>query len=105
ATGWAYGAAVGKIRSDRDVVRLAAASMAAMAPYIVLVFAAAHFIAMFTWSNLGVIIAIDGAEALKATGLPMVVFLLGIVLLTAVLDLFIGSASAKWAALAPVLVP
>jgi len=104
-TGCAYGIATGAIKKDHDVVRLAADSMAAMAPYIVLAFAAAHFIAMFTWSNLGVIIAIDGAEALKATGLPLVVFLMAVVVMTAFLDLFIGSASAKWAALAPVLVP
>jgi aminobenzoyl-glutamate transport protein len=60
---------------------------------------------MFTWSNLGAIVAINGAEALKGTGVPLVFMLLGVVVLTAFLDLFIGSASAKWAALAPVLVP
>jgi aminobenzoyl-glutamate transport protein len=79
--------------------------MASMAPYIVLSFAAAHFIAMFNWSNLGAILAINGAESLKGAGLPLPVLLIGVVLMTAVLDLFIGSASAKWAALAPVLVP
>ncbi|HYG27447.1 MAG TPA: AbgT family transporter [Caulobacteraceae bacterium] len=105
ASGCAFGLATGAIKSDRDVVRLASESMAAMSPYIVLAFAAAHFIAMFSWSNLGVITAINGAEALKASGMPMVVLLLGVVLMTAVLDLFIGSASAKWAAIAPVLVP
>ena len=94
-----------QIRSDRDLVRLASESMAAMAPYIVLAFAAAHFIAMFSWSNLGVIIAIHGAEAIRSTGLPIPILLMAIVLLTAGLDMLIGSASAKWAALAPVLVP
>ncbi len=105
ATGCAYGVATGAIRSDRDVVRLASESMAAMSPYIVLAFAAANFILMFTLSNLGVIIAIDGADLLKASGLPIPIFLMGVVLLTAVLDMFIGSASAKWAALAPIIVP
>jgi len=105
AGGLTYGRLTGRIRSDRDVVRLASESMAAMAPYIVLAFAAAHFIAMFNWSNLGVIIAIHGAEAVRATGLPIPVLLMAIVLLTAGLDMLIGSASAKWAALAPVLVP
>lgn len=105
STGVAFGAATGAIKSHRDVVRLAADSMATMAPYIVLAFAAAHFIALFTWSNLGVIVAIEGAQLLKSSGMPMVVLLLGIVALTAFLDLFIGSASAKWAALAPVMVP
>lgn len=103
--GIAFGASTGVIRSHRDVVRLAGESMVSMAPYIVLAFAAAHFIAMFNWSNLGAIVAINGATALKATGVPMVFLLLGVVVLTAFLDLFIGSASAKWAALAPVLVP
>lgn len=104
-SGLAYGLAVGVIRSDKDVVRLCADSMAAMSPYIVLAFAAAHFIAMFNWSNLGAITAIHGAEALRESGLPVPVLLMGLVLLTAGLDMLIGSASAKWAALAPVLVP
>lgn len=104
-TGVAFGAATGAIKTHRDVVRLMSESMASMAPYVVLAFAAAHFIAMFTWSNLGAITAINGAEALKATGLPLVVFIAAIVPLAAFLDLFIGSASAKWAALGPVLVP
>lgn len=105
AAGVAFGLAVGSITSHRDVVRFAGESMASMAPYIVLAFAAAHFIAMFNWSNLGAIVAINGAEALKGSGLPLPVLLLGVVAMTAMLDLFIGSASAKWAALAPVLVP
>jgi aminobenzoyl-glutamate transport protein len=105
AAGITYGLATRAIRSDRDVVRLASESMAHMAPYIVLAFAAAHFIAMFSWSNLGAIIAIHGAESLRASGLPIPALLMGLVVLTAVLDMFIGSASAKWAALAPVLVP
>ena len=105
AGGVTYGLMTRQIRSDRDVVRLASESMAAMAPYIVLAFAAAHFIAMFSWSNLGVIIAIHGAEAIRSTGLPIPILLMAIVVLTAGLDMLIGSAAAKWAALAPVLVP
>lgn len=105
AAGVAFGVSNGTIKSHRDVVRLAGESMAAMAPYIVLAFAAAHFILLFTLSNLGAIIAINGADALGQAHVPMVVLLLGVVVMTAVLDLFIGSASAKWAALAPVLVP
>ena len=104
-TGIAYGVAVGAIRASADVVRLMAESMASMAPYIVLAFAAAHFIAMFNWSNLGAILSINGAEALKATGLPRAVFIVAIVPLAGFLDLFIGSASAKWGALGPILTP
>ena len=103
--GVAYGAAVGTVKTQGDVVRLTGQSMAEMGPYIVLAFVAAHFVAMFNWSNLGAIIAIHGAEGLRASGLPLPLLLTAIVLLTATINIFIGSASAKWAALAPILVP
>jgi hypothetical protein len=76
-----------------------------MAPYIVFVFFAAHFVAMFNWSRLGPIIAIDGAFVLREMGLSAPFLLVGVLLLSSILDLFIGSASAKWSALAPVVVP
>jgi len=104
-SGCVYGARAGLIRKDADVVRYMGDSIAAMAPYIVLAFVASHFIAMFNWSNLGAISAINGADALKASGAPIPVILMGVTVLGAGLDLFISSASAKWAALGPVLVP
>jgi aminobenzoyl-glutamate transport protein len=103
--GWAYGRAVGVVKNHRDLVKMMSDSMGDMAYYLVLAFAAAHFVAMFAWSNLGLILAVHGAEGLKAMDLPAPVLLAAIVLLTASLNLFIGSASAKWALLAPVLVP
>jgi aminobenzoyl-glutamate transport protein len=103
--GVAYGIAAGTLKSHRELVRMMTDSMAVMAPYIVLAFVAAHFVAMFNWSNLGVITAIMGAEQLKASGLPTWQLLIAIVLLAASVNIFVGSASAKWAAMAPVLVP
>lgn len=105
ATGWAYGSAVGTIKSHRDVVAMMSAAMADLAYYLVLAFAAAHFVAMFNWSNLGLIFAINGADVIRSAELPMPVLIALIVMLTASINLFIGSASAKWALLAPVLVP
>ena len=70
-----------------------------------LAFAAAHFVAMFGWSNLGLISAVHGADAINNSGLPLPAVLGLIVLFSAALNLFVGSASAKWALLAPVLVP
>jgi len=105
AAGCAYGIKAGSIKKDSDVVRLSSDSIAAMAPYIVLAFAASHFIAMFNWSNLGAITAIKGAAALRESGAPLPVILMGVTVLAAVLDMFISSASAKWAALGPVVVP
>ena len=73
--------------------------------YLVLAFAAAHFVAMFNWSNLGLISAVHGADAIRSSGLPLPITLGFIVLFSALLNLFVGSSSAKWALLAPVLVP
>jgi len=105
AAGWAYGSAAGTIKSGDDLVAMMTEAMKDMGYYLVLAFAAAHFVAMFNWSNLGLITAVHGAGAIEASGLPLPVALGLIVLFAALLNLFVGSASAKWALLAPVLVP
>ena len=105
AAGWAYGRAAGTINNQKELVDMMTESMKDMGYYLVLAFAAAHFVAMFNWSNLGLITAVHGADAIKNSGLPLTVVLGLIVLFAALLNLFVGSASAKWALLAPVLVP
>ena len=104
-TGWAYGRATGSIKNHRDLVEMMAESMKDMGYYLVLAFAAAHFVAMFGWSNLGLISAVHGAAAIDSTGLPLPIVLGLMVVFTGLLNLFVGSASAKWALLAPILVP
>ena len=104
-SGWAYGSASGSVTSHRDVVRMMSESMSDLSYYLVLAFAAAHFVAMFNWSNLGLIFAIKGAAILQGSRLPDSLLLAFIILFGASINLFIGSASAKWALLAPVLVP
>lgn len=105
AAGWAYGKAAGTIKGHRDLVEMMAEAMKDMGYYLVLAFAAAHFVAMFGWSNLGLISAVHGANAIEASGLPLPILLGLIVLFSALINLFVGSASAKWALLAPVMVP
>jgi len=104
-TGWVYGKAVGKVESHRDIVAMMADAMKDMGYYMVLAFAAAHFVAVFNWSNLGLIFAIKGAAAIEASSLPLFAVLGVMVIFAALLNLFVGSASAKWAFLAPVIVP
>jgi aminobenzoyl-glutamate transport protein len=105
AAGWAYGAAAGTIKNHRDLVGMMAEAMKDMGYYLVLAFAAAHFVAMFNWSNLGLITAVHGADTIENSGLPLPIVLGLIVLFAGLLNLFVGSASAKWALMAPVLVP
>jgi len=104
-TGWAYGRATGSIKNHRDLVAMMSESMKDMGYYLVLAFAAAHFVAMFGWSNLGLITAVHGAAGIESTGLPLPLVLGLMVIFAALLNLFVGSASAKWALLAPILVP
>lgn len=105
AAGWLYGKAAGTIKSNDDLVMMMTESMKDMGYYLVLSFAAAHFVAMFSWSNLGLISAVHGAGAIESSGLPLPLVIGLIVIFAAILNLFVGSASAKWALLAPVLVP
>ena len=105
ASGIAFGVGSGVLRSTGEVVNQMAEGVRTMAPYIVFVFFAAHFVAMFNWSRLGPIAAINGAETLQALALPAPLLLVTVQAFSSVLDLFIGSASAKWSALAPVVVP
>lgn len=105
ACGWAYGAAAGTIRTHRDVVTMMVKGLEPMVPYLVLMFFAAHFVAMFGWSNLGTILAITGADQLRALNTPPAVLLPLLTTMSAWLDFVIASGSAKWAAMAPVATP
>jgi aminobenzoyl-glutamate transport protein len=103
--GVAYGAGAGTVQSDRDVIKGMSQQMSTLGGYMVLVFFAAQFVAFFNWTNLGLILAVEGAEFLKAAGLHQIPLLLSFILLSAVINLVMGSASAKWALMAPVFVP
>lgn len=103
--GLAYGMVTRKIKSDRDVARMTADAMASMGHYIVLAFVAAHFIAFFAWSNLGLILAITGADLLRAVGFTGIPLFVSFVFVSAFINLFIASMSAKWAIMSPIFVP
>jgi len=81
--------------------------MATMGMYIVLAFAAGQFIGYFNHSNIGRVLALSGADFLQSLGLKdaPIILVLAFILVTGFINLFIGSASAKWAIMAPVFVP
>ncbi|MDX9848195.1 MAG: AbgT family transporter [Tenuifilaceae bacterium] len=103
--GIVYGAVTGKYKNDGDVVKGMTVSLKSIANYMVLVFFAAQFVAYFKWSNLGVIFAISGAEMLIKANLGVIPLMLMFIVLAAVINMFMGSASAKWAIMAPIFVP
>ncbi|QYF94653.1 AbgT family transporter [Massilia sp. PAMC28688] len=103
--GVVYGVVAGTVKNHRDVVKGMSTAMSGMGYYIVMAFFCAQFIYAFGQSNLGALVAIKGAMWLKEMAFPMGVTLAGIVLLTGTVNLFIGSASAKWALIGAVMVP
>ena len=103
--GTAYGLAAGTFRNDEDVIAGMKEAMETLGLFLVLVFFAAQFVAYFKHSNLGMILAINGAAGLKASGLGPIPLMVSFILLSACINLAMGSASAKWAFMAPVFVP
>ena len=105
AAGITYGFASGKFKNDNDVVSGMSASIKTLAVYIVLVFFAAQFVAYFKWSHLGEIMAIRGAIFLKSINIGTIPLLLLFIILAGSINMAMGSASAKWAIMAPVFIP
>ena len=105
ALGIVYGVGARTIRNDSDAIEGMGKSMETLGIYIVLCFFAAQFVAFFKWTNLGLIFAIKGAGALEAAGLGDIPLVVSFVILSAMINLVMGSASAKWAIMAPVFIP
>lgn len=103
--GVVYGRTVGKFKSNDDVIKSMSHTMGTMGSYIVMAFFCAQFLVAFSQSNIGVILALYGAQFLQYLQLPGQLTIVGLILLTAFVNLLVGSASAKWALIGPVLVP
>lgn len=104
-SGLVYGLVAKTIKGDKDVANMTAEAMGTMGGYIVLAFVAAHLVQFFIWSNLGSILAISGAAGLQSIGFTGIPLLVAFILVSSFINLIIGSASAKWAILAPIFVP
>ena len=103
--GIVYGYVAGTFKGMKDVIEGMSKAMHGMAYYLVIMFFIAQFVYAFGASNLGTLLALEGAEALKVFQNYPSVLIVGIVVLTGIVNLFIGSASGKWGLLAPIFVP
>lgn len=103
--GYVYGKVTGSIKTNQDVVDAMSQAMSSLSMYIVLVFFAAQFTAFFNWSNLGSVMAVSGANFLNDIGLTGPLLLVGFILICALVNLMLGSASAQWAITAPIFIP
>jgi aminobenzoyl-glutamate transport protein len=103
--GVVFGYVSGTFKSSKDMIVGMTQAMHSMAYYLVIMFFIAQFVYAFGASNLGTLLALEGAAGLAALALPSAVTIVGIILLTAFVNLFVGSASGKWGLLAPIFVP
>jgi len=103
--GLVYGVATGTFANDRDVARALGGIMADLGPYIVLAFFAAQFISGFAYTHLGEMLAFSGGRALADLAIPRGLLLGAFVTVVMGANLVIGSASAKYAFIAPIFVP
>jgi aminobenzoyl-glutamate transport protein len=100
-----FGVISGRVRNDRDVTEAMTRTMASMGGYLVLAFFAGQMIAAFNRSNLSLLLAVSGADTIAATGAPIALLLLLVMVGTVGIDVLLVSASAKWAFMAPILIP
>ncbi|PSU32041.1 AbgT family transporter [Photobacterium lutimaris] len=103
--GVVYGKVAGTFKASDDIIKSMSATMSSMGSFMVMAFFIAQFLVAFTQSNLGTLLALSGAQLLQAMNLPGQVTIVGMILLTAFVNLLVGSASAKWALIGPIMVP
>jgi len=103
--GYVYGIAAGTVKSSKDIIEGMTKAMHQMSYYLVIMFFIAQFVYAFGQSNLGILLALQGAAGLKALAMPSFMTIVGIVMLTAFINIFVGSASGKWGLLAPIFIP
>jgi len=100
-----YGIGTKTIKKDKDVIAAMSKSMQTMGAYLVLAFFASQFIAYFNYSKLGIVLSINGANFLQDVGFTGIPLIVSFILLSAFLNLFMGSSSAKWVIMAPIFIP
>lgn len=100
-----YGKIAKTVKSEKEIAAHMSKAMSSMGGYLCLAFVASQFIKYFEYTNLGTIIAVRGAEFLQSINIGAIPLLVGFVFITGFINLFMGSASAKWAIMAPVFIP
>jgi aminobenzoyl-glutamate transport protein len=104
-TGWAYGIGAGTLRTLSDVIKAMEKAVAGLGGTIFLFFVLSQFVAYFTYTNMGTILALKLADVLQSANVGPLLLLIGFIVVVAIIDLLITGAIAKWAIFAPVFVP
>lgn len=100
-----FGFMTGNFKGSKDIIGAMSKAMTSMGYYMVMIFFCALFVDAFGQSNIGTLIAVKGANTLKEMNMPAGVTIVGIIILTGVVNLLVGSASGKWGLISPIFVP
>lgn len=103
--GVSYGIKVGKIKNVSDIPKLMTVSIRDLSGFIVLVFMMGQFVACFNWTNISIVLAVNGAEVIKDMNLSGYPLFIMFILLTAFVNFFMTSGAAKWTIFAPIFIP
>lgn len=103
--GIVYGYMSGSFKKHEDVINGMNSSFKGLVSFLVLVFFASQFVAWFKWSNLGILIAVKGASFLQSADLGLIPLIILFIIISGIINMFMGSASAKWAIMGPVFIP
>lgn len=103
--GIVYGYVSGTFKKHQDVINGMNSSFKGLISFLVLVFFASQFVAWFKWSNLGIMVAVKGAAFLQSVDLGLIPLVILFIIISGIINMFMGSASAKWAIMAPVFIP
>lgn len=106
-SGLFYGVAIGKFKKAADVVSSMAKQVGGMGYVIVLTFFSYNFLALLSYSNIGTYITYVGATLLESLGLAKspTLLIIGFIIITAIINLFVGGLTTKWMLLGPIFIP
>ena len=104
-TGWSYGIGAGTLRTLTEVIAAIEKSIKNLGGTIFLFFVLSQFVAYFTYTNMGTVMALSLSGALQAANIGTLPLLIGFIIVVAIIDLLLTGAIAKWAIFAPVFVP
>jgi aminobenzoyl-glutamate transport protein len=103
--GYLYGRGAGTIKGSADVLATITKSWAGLASLLFLFLLIAQFIAYFNFTNIAEVVAVKLGDVLERMNIGAVWLLIGLIIVTIIVDLIIPAAIAKWALLAPIFIP
>jgi aminobenzoyl-glutamate transport protein len=105
AAGVGYGRGAGTLSGTDAILKTITKSWAGMASLLFLFLLIAQFIAYFNFTNIAQVLAVQLGDILEDLDIGTVWLLIGVIIITLVVDLIIPASIAKWALLAPIFVP